>query len=203
MSRDNFLFAIIGVLLGFIGGFLLAGNISQREAATRAVTGTAQAQQSLPADHPPIAGDQTGADGGQMLANVQAALKQARENPSDFDAQVMAAKLEYQIQQYDQAIEFLLAANKIKPTDATVLAMLGEANMDAKHFDAAAKWYKAALVRNPNDLISLDGYCFVLLQSGDIKNAEAQINKLAKLDPANQDLPQFRTKLEELKAGKK
>jgi tetratricopeptide (TPR) repeat protein len=138
-----------------------------------------------------------------MLANVQAALKQARENPNDFDAQVMAAKLEYQIQQYDQAIEFLLAANKIKPTDATVLAMLGEANMDAKHFDAAAKWYKAALVRNPNDLISLDGYCFVLLQSGDIKNAEAQINKLAKLDPANQDLPQFRTKLEELKAGKK
>jgi|SRR6185369_10038002 len=205
MSRDNFLFAIIGVLLGFIGGFLLAGNISQREAASRAGIGTAQAQQqNLPANHPPIGGDQTSGEGGQqMLASVQAAMKQARENPNDFEAQVTAAKLEYQIGRFDEAIEYLLAANKIKPTDATVLAMLGEANMDAKHFDAAAKWYKAALTKNPSDLVSLDGYCFVLLQSGDAKAAEEQINKLAKLDPTNQDIPQFRSKLDELKAGKK
>jgi hypothetical protein len=29
------------------------------------------------------------------------------------------------------------------------------------------------------------------------------INKLAKIDPQNQDLPQFRDKLAELKSGKK
>lgn len=203
MTRDNLLFAIIGILLGFIGGFLLAGNISQREAAMRAGATSAQTQ-NLPPNHPPIGGDQTAGQGGeQMLASVQTAMKQARENPNDFEAQVTAAKLEYQIGRYDQAIEYLLAANKIKPTDATVLAMLGEANMDAKHYDAAAKWYKAALVKTPDDLTSLDGYCFVLLQSGDAKAAEEQINKLAKIDPTNQDLPQFRDKLAELKSGKK
>ncbi len=205
MSRDNFLFAIIGVLLGFIAGFLLAGNISQREAATRGNLGTAQAQQNLPANHPPVGGgDQTAGEGGQqMLASVQAAMKQARENPNDFDAQVMAARLEYQIGRYDQAIEYLLAANKLKPTDPTVLAFLGEANMDAKHFDAAAKWYKAALTKTPTDVVSQDAYVYVLLQLGDLKGAEVEINKLAKLDPNNQDLPQFRQKLEELKTAKK
>jgi len=203
MTRDNFLFAIIGLLLGFIGGFLLAGNITQREAAMRANPASAQAGQNLPPNHPPIAGDQTGGEGGQqMLASVQTAMKQARENPNDFDAQLTAAKLEYQIGRYDQAIEYLLAANKIKPTESEVLGMLGEANMDAKHYDAAAKWYKAALTKNPNDLPSLDGYCFVLLQSGDAKGAEEQMNKLAKIDPTNQDLPQFREKLSQLKSGK-
>jgi|SRR5215831_7991597 len=206
MTRDNLLFAIIGILLGFIGGFLLAGNITQREAAQRANGMSAQAGQNLPPNHPPVGADQGGGggEGGQqMLASVQEAMKQARENPNDFDAQLTAAKMEYQIQRYDQAIEYLLAANKVRPEDVTVLAMLGEANMDAQHFDAAIKWYKAALTKNPKDLTSLDGYCFVLLQTGDTKNAEDALNKLAKADPSNQDLAQFRKKLDELKAGKK
>jgi len=206
MTRDNLLFGIIGILLGFIGGFLLAGNITQREAAMRANAASTQVgQQNLPPNHPPIAGgDQpaTGEGGQQMLASVQTAMKQARENPNDFDAQLTAAKLEYQIGRFDQSIEYLLAANKLKPDKVEVLGMLGEANMDAKHFDAAVKWYKAALTKNPNDLPSLDGYCFVLLQNGDAKAAEEAMNKLAKIDPTNQDLPQFRETLAQLKSGK-
>lgn len=205
MTRDNFLFAIIGILLGFIAGFLLASNISQREAAQRAGAAGTQARQNLPPDHPPIggagAGDQQNSEG--MLASVQTAMKQARENPNDFDAQVKAAELEYQIQRFDQAIEYLLAANKLKPDDALVLALLGQVNMDAKHFDASVKWYKAALTKKPDDETTLDGYCFVLLQTGDAKNAEQCINKLAKLNSSNPDLAQFRTKLDEVKSGKK
>src|SRR3989442_10111369 len=197
MTRDNLLFAIIGILLGFIAGFLLAGNITQREAAMRAGAMTAQSSQSLPPNHPPVGGaDQTAGEGGQqMLASVQTAMKQARENPNDFDAQVTAAKLEYQIQRYDQAIEYLLSANKLKPTDFDTLAMLGVANLDAGHFDAAEKWYKAALQRKPNDMPTLDGLCAALLSKGDAKGAEEAINSLAKTERTNQELPQFREKL--------
>ena len=201
MSRDNLLFTIIGILLGFIGGFLLASNISQREAAVRATP--TQSSQSLPSDHPPVSGDQSAGDGQQMLASVQTAMKRARENPNDFEAQVTAAKLQYQIGRYDQAIEYLLAANKVKPDDYNTLAMLGVVNLDAKHYDAAAKWYKAALIKKPDDLVSLDGYAYVLLQLGDAKAAEQAINKLAKLDPTNQDLPQFRSSLADLKSKPK
>ena len=190
----------IRIPLGFIGGFLLAGNITQREAAMRANPQSAQSG-PLPANHPPIAGgDQANGEG--MLASVQTAMKQARENPNDFEAQVTAAKLEYQIQRFDQAIEYLLAANKLKPTDSDVLAMLGVANLDGGHFDAAEKWYRAALQRKPDDMPSLDGLCAALLSKGDAKGAEEAINKLAKIDLTNQDLPQFRTKLAELKSAK-
>jgi len=202
MTRDNLLFAIIGVLLGFIVGFLFASNISQREAAVRSGATSAQSQ-NLPPNHPPVGGDQTGDGGQQMLASVQTAMKQARENPSDFDAQVTAAKLQYQIQRYDQAIEYLLAANKVKPTDWDVLAMLGIANLDAGHFDAAEKWYRAALQQKPNDMPTADGLCAALLSLGKVKEAEQAINKLAKIDPTNQDLAQFRSKLEELKSKSK
>ena len=203
MTRDNLLFGIIGILLGFIGGFLLAGNITQREAAMRANPQSAQSG-PLPANHPPVGGDQatTGEGGQQMLASVQTAMKQARENPNDFDAQLTAAKLEYQIGRYDQAIEYLLAANKIKPKDFDTMAMLGVANLDASHFDASEKWYRAALQVKPDDMPTLDGLCAALLSKGDAKGGEEQINKLAKIDPNNQDLPQFREKLSQLKSGK-
>src|ERR1043166_2401329 len=147
MTRENLLFAIIGILLGFIVGFLLANSINQRDFGARLGAAPGQQGQNLPPNHPPIGGDQTGEGGQQMLASVQTAMKQARENPNDFDAQVKAADLEYQIQRFDQAIEYLLAANKLKPDDAMVLAMLGQVNMDAKHFEAAVKWYKAALTK--------------------------------------------------------
>src|SRR2546425_5186507 len=176
MTRENLLFAIIGILLGFIVGFLLANSISQRDFAARLSATAGQQSQNLPPNHPPIGGDQTGEGGQQMLASVQTAMKQARENPNDFDAQLTAAKLEYQIQRFDQAIEYLLAANKIKPTDFDTLAMLGEANMDAGHFDAAEKWYRAALLKKPDDITLTDALCFVLVGKGDAKAAEVAIN---------------------------
>ena len=199
MNKDNLMFAIIGLLLGFIIGFMVHSVLSQHESAPR---GPAQQTQSMPPNHPPVGGDQAGDTGQQMLASVQTAMKQARENPNDFDAQVTAAKLEYQIQRYDQAIEYLLAANKLKPTDFGTLGMLGVANMDAGHFDAAEKWYRAALLKKPDDMPVLDGLCAVLLSKGDAKAAEEAINKLAKIDPTNQDLPQFREKLAALKKPK-
>jgi tetratricopeptide (TPR) repeat protein len=199
MNKDNLMFAIIGLLLGFIVGFMVHSVLSQRESAPR---GPMQQTQSMPPNHPPVNGDQPGDTGQQMLASVQTAMKQARENPNDFEAQLTAAKLEYQIQRYDQAIEYLLAANKLKPTDFDTLGMLGVANMDAGHFDAAEKWYRAALLKKPDDMPVLDGLCAVLLSKGDPKPAEEAINKLAKIDPTNQDLPQFREKLASLKKPK-
>ena len=199
MNKDNLMFAIIGLLLGFILGFMVHSVLSQRESAPR---GPTQQTQSIPPNHPPVGVDQAGDNGQQMLASVQTAMKQARENPNDFEAQLTAAKLEYQIQRFDQAIEYLLAANKIKPTDADVVAMLAVANLDGGHFDAAEKWYRAALIKTPNDVPLLDGLCAALRAMADAKAAEDAINKLAKLDPTNQDLLQFREKLAALKKPK-
>src|SRR5262249_46913575 len=143
MTRDNLLFAIIGVLFGFIVGFIFASTTMQREAAN----GPMSRNQQLPADHPAIGAD--GAAGqqapGQMQASVLAALDKARKEPNNFEAQKDAASLYLQIQRFDQAIDFLVKANQLKPDDFDIVATLGEANMDAGHYEAAERWYKAAL----------------------------------------------------------
>ena len=201
MNRDNFLFGIIGVLLGFIVGFMLHGVMSQREAEQRGV-GPTQQRQQLPPDHPPIGNDAPSPDPQQSMQQVQQTIQKARNNPKDFEAQMQAAQLEYQIQQYDESIKFLLTANQIKPDDYETVANLGMINMDAGHFDVAEKWYRAALAKRPDDIPVMDGLCAVLLSARKTQAAEEMINKLAKLDPTNQDLANFRNKLADLKSKK-
>jgi tetratricopeptide (TPR) repeat protein len=201
MSRENLLFAIIGILLGFIVGFMFASSMSQKQASQQ----LAAASQGLPADHPPIGGQggQGGASDPQgMRAEVASQLEKARNEPTNFDAQISAAKLYYQIQRYDQAIEFLLKANTLKPTDYQTVVFLGVANLDAEHYETAEKWYRAALKMKSDDVQVLSGLAFATLQKGDAKAAEDAIAKLEKVDPNSQDLPQFRDKLASLKAGK-
>src|SRR5215216_3098353 len=141
MSRENILFAIIGLLLGFIVGFMFASSMSQKAATLQPATAGTQA---MPADHPPVgAGGQNTQNPQAMFAQVQAALEKARNEPQNFEAQMQAADLYYQIQRFDQAIEYLLKANQLKPTDYRTVVLLGMVNLDATHYDQAEKWYRA------------------------------------------------------------
>src|SRR6267378_3177013 len=191
MTRDNLLFAIIGVLIGFIVGFLFASTMNQRY-GPGAPTALSSAQ--LPADHPPTGANPGAPASGNMQAEVTAQLEKARSNPKDFDAQVKAAELYYQIQRYDPAIEFLLKANQLKPDDYQTIAALGLVNLDAGHYDVAEKWYKAALLKKSDDVITLSGLAAATLGKGDAKAAEQAIANLEKVDPTSVDLPQFKEK---------
>jgi len=196
MNRENLLFAIIGLLLGFIVGFMFASSMIQKMAQTQ----RASASQNLPADHPPIGGGQNGGmDPAAMREQVTAQITKARNEPQNFDAQVQAANLFYQIQRYDQAIEFLLKANTLKPTDYETVANLGLVNLDAGHFDQAEKWYRAAIKMKADDERTAAGLAAATLGQGDAKAAADAIAQLEKLNPNSEDLPQFKEKLAGLK----
>ncbi|HEU4933427.1 MAG TPA: tetratricopeptide repeat protein [Pyrinomonadaceae bacterium] len=198
MTRENLLFAIIGVLLGFIVGFMFASSMSQKQAMQQQ---TAAGSQSLPSDHPPV-GAQNAPNPQAMQQEVTASLEKARNEPTNFEAQIKAAQLYYQIQRYDQAIEYLLKANQLRPTDYQTVVTLAVTNLDAGHFDTAEKWYRAALKMKSDDVTVLAGLAFATLEKGDAKAAEDAIAQLEKVDPTAQDLPNFKSRLASLKAGK-
>jgi tetratricopeptide (TPR) repeat protein len=198
MTRENILFAIIGILLGFIVGFMFASSMSQRMPEPQ----VAARSQAMPADHPPVGGAQNGPDPQAVREQVAASLEKARNEPKNFDAQVKAAELYYQIGRYDQAIEFLLKANQIQPTDYRTVTLLGLTNLDAGHYETAEKWYRAALKMRQDDVMVLAGLAAATLEKGDAKAAEDAIAQLEKVDPNSEDLPQFKTKLASLKSGK-
>jgi tetratricopeptide (TPR) repeat protein len=196
MNRENILFAIIGILLGFIVGFMFASSMSQKAAQTQ----TAGASQNMPADHPPVGGTgQAPMDPAAMREQVTSQIEKARNEPKNFEAQVTAAGLYDQIGRYDQAIEFLLKANQLKPTDYDTVAMLGYVNLKANHFDQAEKWYRAALQMKTDDVRTLAGLAATTLEKGDAKAAEEAIANLEKFDANSPDLPQFKEKLASLK----
>jgi len=199
MNRENLLFAIIGILFGFIVGFMSASVMSQKYAAVPATAGNSQA---LPPDHPPVGSQSASGNPQAMQAEVTASIDKARKEPNNFDAQLKAAELYYQIQRYDQAIDFLLKANQLKPTDYRTVVVLGMVNLDAGHYDNAEKWYRAAMKMKQDDTMVLSGLAAATLQRGDAKAAEDAIAQLEKVDPNSVDLPQFRDKLASLKAGK-
>ena len=199
MTRENILFAIIGILLGFIVGFMLASSMSQRNAMQQA----SASSQTMPADHPPVGAQQGGAQDPQAVRErVTADLEKARNEPKNFEAQLKAAELYYQIGRYDQAIEFLLKANQLQPTDYRTVTMLGVANLDAGNYDTAVKWYQTAMKMKSDDVMVLSGLAYATLEKGDAKAAEDAIAKLEKVSPNSVDLPQFKEKLASLKTKK-
>lgn len=199
MSRENLLFGIIGILLGFIVGFMFASSM-----ATKTQTANASLSQDMPADHPPVGAQNAGGGGNpeQVRAQVTADIEKARNEPKNFDAQVKAAELYYRIGRYDQAIEFLIKANQLKPTDYNTVFMLGAFNFDAEHFEPAEKWFTAANKMKPDDAMALEGLAETRLRLKDAKGAEEAIAKLEKADPNNQQLARLRETLNGLKSGK-
>lgn len=195
MTRENLLFSIIGLLLGFIVGFMFASSMSQKYGPGTQATANSQ---SLPSEHPPVGANSAGNQGG-MQPDVMASIDRARKEPKNFEAQLKAAELYYQIKMYDQSIEYLLKANQLKPADFQTMVNLGLVNLDAGHFDTAERWYNAAMKVKSDDVMVLAGLAETMLQKGDAKAAEEAIARFEKVEPSSEDLPRFKSKLAELK----
>ncbi len=188
MNKENILFSIVGLLLGLIIGFFFANSVNQQGYEPRPTDTTAAGKNSdLPPDHPQLPMNGV-ADQSQMPAAIQEAIDRARNEPGDFDAQVGAAQLYYRIKRYDEAIDYLLKANQIRPDDYATLVRLGDANFDAAHYETAEKWYTAALVKQPDDVsVRTDlGLTFFLRQPPDMERAIKEYRTSLEREPLHE-----------------
>ena len=146
MSRENVLFSLIGLLLGYVIAFHLVVYVNMNQAAPAA---SAPAEGGLPADHPSVGDD--AADRQRALADAEKAAGEARKSPDDFDAQTRAAEGYFQAGSFEDAIDFYTRANKLRPDDYDTVIRLGNVYSSAGRFEDAARWYTAALAKRPED----------------------------------------------------
>jgi len=183
MSKENILFSVVGVLLGFIVGFAFANTINQRGIAPTAQAG--QQTASLPPDHPPIKGDgQTSVDS-TVLRETE---KLASDAPENFDAQVKAGELNYEARRYAEAVNFWARANRLRPEDYDVLVGLGNACFDSEQFESAEKWYASALAKRP-DVVEVRtdyGLTFMLREPADLDRAIAEFKRSLAASPRHE-----------------
>src|ERR1051326_8305542 len=185
MNKDNILYGIIGLLIGVIIGFFATNSINRStllNAPTSASGGaSAGGAGALPPGHPPL-------DSAGGTAEAAAASEKARKESSNFDAQVQAASLNYQIRSYQQALEFYDRAYKLKPNDFEVLSKLGNVNFDMQRYPEAERWYQQALQLKPDDVnVRTDlGLTYFLREPRDLDKAIAAYRASLSYDPRHE-----------------
>lgn len=194
MSKENLLFTVLGLMVGAIIGFVFANSVNNAAVtptpiATNVVSsaGPLSGNPALPADHPPLgtsAGD-SGQTSGGAIPEVSAAIEKARSEPRNFEAQMTAADLYYQIQRFDEAAKFYETAVNLKPADAEPLVKLGNALFDAEKYAEAEKWYTLALAKDPKNItVRTDlGLTFFLREPRDNDRAIAEYEKSLAVNP--------------------
>lgn len=197
MSKENLLYAVIGVMVGAIIGFTFANSINKNVVTPTPLApsvantaGPLSGNPALPSDHPPLgisSGSTPPASGG-AIPEVSAAIEKARAEPQNFEAQMTAGDLYYQIQRFDDAAKFYEAANKLKPTEREPMVKLGNALFDGENYVDAEKWYARALEKDPKDItVQTDlGLTFFLRQPRDIPRAIKQYEKSLAIDPGHE-----------------
>ena len=155
MTKENIMFGVIGLLVGLIVGFMFANSVNRSATGQAPVSSSSNsappANQNLPPNHPPIAPGENQPQNGPR-PEVMAAIDKAKQQPQDYEAQMTAADLYYQIQRYDDAAKFYEIASKLKPAETEPMIKAGNAYFDAEKYEQAEKWYLLALEKDPKNV---------------------------------------------------
>jgi len=195
MNKPNYLYGIIGLLAGLTIGYIGTDYINDTHGPAVTANNAMATSNTLPPDHPPTgnstgnqAGAAPGGSSGGPQSDVLAVIQQARNEPTNFDAQMKAADLFKQINRPEGALEFYQTAFKARPKDFKLLVTLGDTNFDMKRYEEAERWYQLALKQNPNDAtVRMDlGLSFYLRSPRDLDSAIAAYGDALKVDPRHE-----------------
>lgn len=199
MNKDNLLFAVVGILLGFVSGYLLFEAMAARQPPRLGTAGgapTAAGPMGQPAAPPQGAPAQGGS--GPAMAQIEELQRRLQENPNDADAVRTLANLNFDIQNWQRAQELYSRYLEIRPNDPDVLVDLGVTHRELGQFDRALELFHQVQQQNPNHWQSY--YNEVVVLAFDLKrfvDAEAALARLRELQPGNPDVERLATAVEQ------
>jgi tetratricopeptide (TPR) repeat protein len=194
-------FAIFGLLIGSIVGFKWA-NYNFRQVENQAQNAKIlEATNNLKSN--PTAS-------GQMPQQIVAAIKKARENPNDFDAQRQAAEFYMQVNKLDGALPFLQKSHELKPDDPGVMADLAAIYFEQKNMTEAVNWSRKAIGKEANHPLGKFYLMASLVESnqslGEADKLLSELEKSAKAKgappEAQRALTQMRDRLQQARSNK-
>jgi tetratricopeptide (TPR) repeat protein len=190
MKKDNILFGVFGLIVGLTVGFLFANSVN-KSAAETPVLASGQAANArnpaMPADHPPLDGAPSSNSSipTAPVPQVMESIEKAKQQPQNYEAQMTAADLYYQIQRFDDAYKYYEAAAKLKPAETEPMIKAGNARFDAEDYTGAEPWYVKALEKDPKNItVRTDlGLTFYLREPRDVERAIKEYNTSLAMDP--------------------
>lgn len=203
MTRDTFLFLIVGVLVGFIAGYWLHEVMTGVQPPRMAPgTGTVTA--------PDVGGAGGGAPNpGAGPVGPQAGMQQVQElaayveqNPDDVAATLRLAELNFQINNWPRAAELYERVLEMRPDDPAVLSDLGVAYRGMGRFDDALAQFDRAQEIAPQHWESRYNEVIVLaFDMNQPDQAAATLEELRELQPDNPNVERLAQEVERVRGA--
>ena len=194
LNKDNLLFLLGGLVLGFVFAFLMFEAMASRQPPR--LTAALRSQIAM--------GDEAAGGGGAMGAGeappgagqgapAMAEIQQLREivekNPNDIQAVRKLADLNFDIQNWQRAQELYSHYLELKPNDPDVITDLGITYRGLQQYDKAIDLFNQAKKLEPGHWQAY--YNEVVVLAFDLKKtaqANQVMGQLRQLQPANPDV---------------
>lgn len=208
MNRDNLLFATIGILVGFIAGYLMHEVMASRQpqrltpelraqlvgpggetGGPAPAEGDAGAAPAEAPANPGVAAPAGGGGTGPAMQAIQELKDYVDKNPNDAKAVRRLADLNFDISNWQRAQELYRRYLELQPNDPDVLTDLGISYRETKNFDAALKHFEQAKKVAPDHWQAY--YNQVVVLAFDLKKldeANQVLAKLQQMQPGNPDV---------------
>lgn len=188
LKRDQVLFLVIGLLVGF-----LAGYVSQEQMAAVQPPRLGAAPATGPAA-PALPGS------GGAMPEIERLRLVLERDPNDADALVALANLNFDIQNWQRAKELYERYLALRPEDADALTDLGICQRALGDFQGALQRFAAAQKLAPDHWQSLFNEVVVrAFDLGDPVAAEAALVALERAAPGNPDVARLAAEVRQRK----
>lgn len=181
MNRDNVLYVVIGILIGFIAAYFMFEMASTRQPAPA----QAQAQVGTAGAMPQGAPNATGAP----MMIVQELRARVEENPNDLEAVRELANMNYDINNWGRAAELYERALALDPGNIDSMTDLGACYRNLGRSQDALRLFKEVRQIDPDHWQSRFNEILILaFDLGDLSAAAAETEALQALQPNNPDV---------------
>lgn len=190
MTRDNILFLVIGVLAGFLGGYMIQESMAAVQPARLAAPEAGFHGVGMTG---PVPGGDPNAAASAEIERLRQALE---ADPNDVGALLALANLNFDIQRWDRARELYTRYLALRPDDADALTDLGICLRAAGEFQAALESFAKAQELAPDHWQSV--YNEVVVRAFDLSDqaaATAALERLERLAPGNPDVARLATEV--------
>jgi Flp pilus assembly protein TadD len=204
LNKDNLLYSVVGILIGFVSAYLLFEAMATRQPPR--LTPELRARIAMPGENPAEASgggptDARTADtanpgmgsvapgGGPAMEQIQQLRAYVEQNPNDADAVLQLANLNFDIQNWLRAQELYSHYLKLRPASPDVLVDLGVTYQKTQQFDQALERFREARTMAPQHWMSY--YNEVVVLAFNLKRydeAAKILEQLQRLQPGNPEV---------------
>jgi tetratricopeptide (TPR) repeat protein len=197
VTRDHLLFLLIGLLGGFLVGYIAHETMSGVQ-PSRVAPGVAAA----PMAAEPQADAGGAPAGGPPMAEINRLRALVEQNPNDRDALRQLANLNYDIANWPRAQELYERYLKLDPDNPDVLTDLGITLRSQGQLDRALELFRRAEQLRPDHWQARFNEIVVLaFDRKDFAAAERALAELERRAPGNADVQRLAQEVRKLKEG--